>query len=44
MQSTLPVEGTDDAGLEGRGAFAWDGLSGGFVQLITYTHWAVWGW
>lgn len=44
MQSALPVEGTDDAGLEVRGAFAWDGLSGGFVQLITYTHWAVWGW
>lgn len=44
MQSTLPVEGTDDVGLEGRAAFAWDGLSGGFAQLIIYTHGAVQGW
>lgn len=34
MQSTLLVEGTDDVGLEGKGAFAWDRLSGVFAQLI----------
>ena len=44
MQSTLLVEGTDDVGLEGTGAFAWDGLSGGFAQLIIYAHWAVHVW
>lgn len=44
MQSTLLVEGTDDVGLEGKGAFAWDGLSGVFAQLITYAHWAVHVW
>lgn len=44
MQSTLPLEGTDDVGLEGKGVFAWDGLSGVFAQLIIYAQWAVQGW
>lgn len=44
MQSTLLVERTDDRGLEGKGAFARDGLSGVFAQLIINAHWALHVW
>lgn len=44
MQSTLPVEGTDDVGLEAKGAFAWHGLSSVSALLIIYAHWAVHVW